>query len=47
MTIYVVQKYDGKHWRTVERFKDRAAADAKAAAIGGRVVEAWRSSISI
>ena len=47
MTIYVVQKHYGKHWRTVERFKDKAAADAKAAAIGGRVVEAWRSTISL
>lgn len=51
MTIFIVQKWDStkKRWADVERFRIRAAAEAKAAAMPGkvRIAEAYRSTITL
>lgn len=51
MDIFYVQQWDAKkkRWATVERFRTRAAAEAKAAAMTGkvRVSEGWRSTITL
>ena len=46
MTIWVVSVFNGRGWVSVERFDNEAAAEAKAAAIGGRVFKSWRSSVT-
>ena len=51
MEIFIVQQWDNqkKRWKDIERFKNRAAAEAKAAAMSGkvRIAEAYRSTITI